>query len=132
LAVTVEQDIAERIAAARLRLRFDKVVLRLVGRLKASLADMVPEGQAVIFTVTAPIKVPGRTAAALERLVRDGLPDGHTPDIIHGTIHGNQVRLRRVTGLAAGRPKVVGFVHNPDPNADLILSLAEQRLRETD
>lgn len=128
--MTIEEEIVTRIAAAKLRLRFDKAVLRLVGRLKTSLADIVPEGQTVIFTVTAPIKAPGRTAAALERLARDGLPAGDAQDIIHGTILGNQVRLWRVTGLAASMPRVLGFVHNPDSDANLILALAEQRLRE--
>ena len=117
----IEQEIIEQIKAAGLRLRFDKVVVRLAAHMKAALADLVPEGEAVIFTVTAPIRVPGKTALALEKLARDGSPGGE--------INGNQVRLRRVTGLAPGTPKVLGFVHNPDSDAGLILALAEARLQ---
>jgi hypothetical protein len=40
----VEREIIARLRAAKLRLRFDKVALRLVGRLKAALASVVPEG----------------------------------------------------------------------------------------
>jgi hypothetical protein len=121
---TIEREIAERITAANIRLRSDKSVLRLVNGLKATLAEVVPEGQAVIFTVTAPIKRRAKTAAALESLVRGGLPSGE----VRNTIQDNQVRLRRVTGLPAHMPKVIGFVHNPESDAGLILALAESRL----
>lgn len=120
----VEQEITDRIAAAKLRLRFDKVALRLINGLKAVLAETVREDQAMIFTVTAPIKLPAKTAAAVEALVRDGLPAGE----VHKMIHGNQIRLRRIAGVPAEMPRVVGFVHNPESNPDLILALAEARL----
>ena len=42
----IELEITERIAAAKIRLRFDKSVVRLVDSLKATLAEVVPEGQA--------------------------------------------------------------------------------------
>ncbi|HEX4198705.1 MAG TPA: hypothetical protein VHZ26_14810 [Caulobacteraceae bacterium] len=120
----IERTIAEQAAAAKLRLRFDKSVVRLVGGLKAALDGVVPEDQTVVFTVTAPIKVRAKTAAALESLVRGGLPDGE----LRSVIHGNDVRVRRVTGVSAGMPRVLGFVHNPESDADLILALAEARL----
>ena len=118
----IEQEIIQRCAAAKLRLRFDKVVLRLVGNLKNSLADFVPEGQAVIFTVTAPIKLPAKTIAALDTLLRG--------DFSGGEVQGNQVLARRLTGVAADRPRVLGFVHNPESDAGHILDLAEARLHE--
>ena len=55
----LEREIAALAAAAKLRLRFDKVMVRLAGQLKAALGGSVPDGEAVIFTVTAPIKLPG-------------------------------------------------------------------------
>lgn len=122
----IEQQIAERIRDAKIRLRFDRVVVAVVSRVRAALANAIPESQAVIFTLTAPIKLPARTAAALESLVRDGLPDGEH----RGTVHGNGVRVRRLTGLPRHRPKLLGFVHNPESDAGLILALAEARLRE--
>jgi hypothetical protein len=120
----IEREIAEHIAAAKIRLRSDKSVLRLVNSLKAALAEVVPEGQAVIFTVTAPIKRRAKTAAALESLVRSGLPSGE----VRNTIQDNEVRLIRVTGVAAHVPRVIGFVHNPESDAGLILALAESQL----
>jgi len=115
---------AQRLAASKVRLRFDKVVVRLVSSLKAALAEVVPEGEAVIFTVTAPIRRSAKTGAAIEALVRAGLPGGE----VSVTIEGNQVRLRRVTGVPAHRPRVVGFVHNPESDAGFILNLVESQL----
>ena len=121
---TIERKMAQRLAAAKVRLRFDKVVVRLVDGLKAALAEVVPEGEAVIFTVTAPIRRSAKTRAAIEALVRAGLADGE----VRETIEGNQVRLRRVTQIPAQRPRVVGFVHNPESDAGLILNLVESHL----
>ena len=120
----IERDIAELAARANLHLRFDRVVLRVVGVLQANLTDFVPEGQAVLLTVTAPIRRPAKTAAALERLVRGGLSGGEIRD----TIEGNEIRLRRVTGVSVPMPRVLGFVHNPESDAGLLLDLAESRL----
>lgn len=123
---TIEREIAARIRDAKIRLRFDRVVVAVVGRVKAALATVIPEGEAVIFTLTAPIELPAKTAAALESLVRDGLPDGEH----RGIVHGNGVRVRRLAGVSKHMPKVLGFVHNPASDAGLILALAEARLRE--
>lgn len=123
-AVTVEREIVERIAAAGLRLRFDKVALRLVASVKAILAGTVPENNTIVFAVTAPIRLPAKTAAELESMVRGGLSGGE----IRGLVHGNGVQIRRVTGVPLCMPRVIGFVHNPELDADLILALAESRL----
>jgi hypothetical protein len=120
----IEREIAEGAKAAKIRLRFDKAVLRLVDGLKASLAGVVPEEETVIFTVTAPIRLRAKTAAAMEDLMRGGLPGHETQRIIHG----NCVRVRRVTGVATNMPRIIGFVHNPESDADVILALAESRL----
>ena len=48
---TFEREIIARLGAAKLRLRFDKVALRLVGGLKAALA--LPVGRLVKSTVAA-------------------------------------------------------------------------------
>ena len=37
------------------RLRFDRVALGLVGRLQAALSAFVPDGEAIVVTVTAPL-----------------------------------------------------------------------------
>lgn len=122
----VEREIVERIAAVKLRLRFDKVVLRLVSRLKAALAEVVQEDQTVIFTVAAPIRLPAKTSAALESVVRSGLSGGE----LDGVIQGNPVQIRLVRGVQSSMPRVVGFVHDPESSASLILVLAESCLLE--
>jgi hypothetical protein len=124
----VEQEILARLKAAKLKLRFDRVVVRLVSDVKTALADVVPQRQAVLFAVVAPIKLPAKTIAALVNLARDCPPDGERREVLHG----NSVRLRRLTGVAPHMPKTLGFVHNPDSDAALILDLAATRLREGD
>ncbi len=121
---TVEREIIARLGAAKLRLRFDKVALRLVGGLKAALASVVPEGETVVFTISAPIRLPAKTAVALDHLLRDGPTDGERREIVHG----NEVRARRLKGVPKHMPKVLGFVHSLESDAGAILALAEARL----
>ena len=116
--------------SAKPRLRFDKVVLRLIGGLQAALREAVPDGQAVMLTVTAPIRLPGKTAAALESRIRDRLARRSARAEIAETIHGNRVRVRIVTGVPAKSSKVIGFVHNPETDAEMLLNLAQSLLQE--
>lgn len=120
----VEREIHERAAAARIRLRFDKSVQRLLDGVKTALADAIPDGEAIIFIVTAPIRRRAKTAAAIEALVRGGLSGGES----RSTIEGNRVQIRRVAKVPAGRPKVLGFVHNPESDVDALLALAAAHL----
>ena len=125
----IERDIIKQIAAAKIGLRSDKSVLRLVNGLKVALAEAAPEGQTIVFTVTAPIRRRAKTAAALESLVLAGLAIGK---VVRDTIHDNQVRLRRLTRVLPCMPKVIGFVHNCETDAELILALARSRLLARD
>ena len=52
--------------AAKPRLRFDKVATRLTERLQATLGETVPNGMTVSLTITAPIRLPSKTAASPE------------------------------------------------------------------
>jgi len=122
----VEREVIARLRAAKLRLRFDKVALRLVGGLKAALADVVPEGQTVLFTITAPIRLPGKTALALEAMMRSAAPGAERREIVHD----NEIRTLRLTGVPRHMPKVLGFVHSAESDAGAILTLAEARLLE--
>lgn len=124
----LEREIGEKARAARLKLRFDKVVRRLGGELKAALAGVMPDGQSVVITVTAPIKLPAKTAETVENIVRDGLAHGE----ICATIHGNQVRVRRIADVAANMPKVLAFVHNVESDAGQLLDIAEASLLQRD
>ena len=76
------------------RLRFDRVALRLVGGLQAALSEFVPDGEAVVLTITAPIRLPSKTAAALESKIRDCLARRSAQVEVKDTIYGNQIRVR--------------------------------------
>ena len=109
-------------------MRFDRVVLRLFEDLQAALRDAIPQGQTVIVTVTAPIKLPGRTALALEDRIRRDLarkPTGRS----RATIHGNGIRLHWLADIPAGMPKLVGLVHNRDTDPAIILEVTEALIR---
>lgn len=125
----IKSGIAGSDGPAKVRLRFDKVVLRLVGGLRDALSDAVPDGQAVIVTVTAPIRLPGKTAEALESMIRAALARRSVGIDVRETIHGNQIRVRLVKGAAGERPKVIGFVHNPDSDPDVVLRLTQSLLQ---
>jgi hypothetical protein len=120
----LEREIIEELKAAKLRLRFDKVASRVVGRLKAAFASVVPEGDTVVFTITAPIRLPGKTALALEKTAL-GAPNAERREIVHD----NEVRILRLTGTPNGAPRVLGFVHTAESDASAIIALAEARLR---
>jgi hypothetical protein len=122
----VETEIAESIRAANTRLRFDKVVQRLSKHLKAALMSLVPDGQSVIVTISAPISRPAETAAVLERHFSDRRPDRE----IQISIHGNHVRVLPVSRVPADMPKVVVLVHNPESDPRSILAIAKSRLLE--
>jgi hypothetical protein len=114
--------------AAKLRLRFDKVATGLIERLRAAAAGTVPDGTTVLLTVTAPIRLDSKTGAALEEdiqaLARRKSPGRDREE----TIHGNRVRLRLVRTGSARTPKLLGFVHNPDTDAELLLNVASELL----
>jgi hypothetical protein len=111
-------------AASPLRLRFDKVARALVERVRGAVRDLVPESKTLIFTVTAPIRLPSKTAAALEDKIRDALARRPARLEIKDSIHGNHVRIWLVPSTASRAPKVMGFVHNPETDPKLVLAMA--------
>jgi hypothetical protein len=112
--------------SAKQRLRFDRVALELLRRLQTGLQESVPDGKTVVLAVTAPIRQSGKTAAGLEDKIKDGLARRTTLNL-KGTIEGNAVRARLMKG---GNPKVIGFVHNPDPKSDVLLDLTQSVLEQ--
>jgi hypothetical protein len=120
---TLKHRIAGHGGLAPPRLRFDRVALRLVRRLQAALCHSVPDGKTLIVTITAPIRVPGKTAAALEDKIRAGLARRSAPVVTEQTIHGNQIRVRLVKAGSDRAANVIGLVHNPDPDPDALLDI---------
>jgi len=114
--------------AAKPGLRFDKVATRLIQRLETALGETVPEGMTVLLTITALIRLPSKTAAALEdkiqTLLRRGWPGRDEKD----TIHGNRVHIRFWRGESKRAPKLIGFVHNADSDPLLLLNMTGELL----
>jgi hypothetical protein len=108
------------------RLRFDRVAIGLVRRVQASLSPSVPDGKTVIVTVTAPIRQDSRTGTALEDRIRELLAARRSE--LTATIHGNRIRVRALDGGARGTAKLIGFVHNPTPDAALLFDVTRSML----
>lgn len=115
-------------SAAKPRLRFDKVATRLMERLQATLGETVPDGMTVLLTITAPICLPSKTAAALEDKIRTllgrGLPGRDEKD----TIHENRVQIRLMRDESERAPKMIGFVHNSESDPLLLLDMTRELL----
>jgi hypothetical protein len=116
--------IADRGGPTKPRLRFDRVALRFVRRLQETLSASVPDGRTLILTITAPIRVPAKTAAALEDNIRTYLARQSARREAKDTIHGNQIRVRLVKDESRRTTKVIGFVHNSDSDPDVLFDLA--------
>lgn len=108
-------------------LRFDKVALGLVRRLREALDDAVPDGMTVIVTCTAPIRLAAKTEAALKEHVKTCLarPTARWA----GTIHGNETHIRLVKSGPRQAPKLIGFAHNPETDAETLLDAAQALLQ---
>jgi hypothetical protein len=113
---------------AKPRLRFDRVALRFVEGLQAALHEAVPDGKTLMLSVTAPIRLPAKTVAALEERIRSDLARQPGQVELRETIHGNHVRARLVKGGARGTSKVIGFVHNPEPEPGALMDIAQSLL----
>ena len=109
-------------------LRFDKVAVGLVERVRAAVSDAVPAGVTVGLTVTAPIRMDSKTSVALAEKIRMLLGQRRKSADATATIHGNRVRIRVFKSGSRSAPKVLGFVHNPDTDARLILDVVESIL----
>ena len=114
--------------AAKPRLRFDKVATRLIERLQAALGATVPDGTTLLLTITAPIRLASKTAAALEGKIQTILERELPSRDEKITIHGNRVQIRVLAGASKRAPKMIGFVHNPDSDPLLLLNTTSQWL----
>jgi hypothetical protein len=114
--------------AARPRLRFDKVATRLIDRLRTTFGGIVPDGTTVVLTVTAPIRVAAKTAAALEDRIHTLLERRSPGPNERATIHGNRVQIRVLRNRSERAPNFVGFVHNADSDPLLLLNMTSELL----
>jgi hypothetical protein len=114
--------------AAKPRLRFDKVATRLIDRLQATLGESAPDGMTVLLTVTAPIRLPSKTAAALEEKIQTLLGRGSPRRDEKDTIHGNRVQIRILRDESGRAPRMIGFVHNSESDPLRLLNMTRELL----
>jgi hypothetical protein len=114
--------------AAKPGLRFDKVATQLIERLRARLDESVPDGMTVLLTITAPIRLPSKTAASLEDKIQTLVGRGSPGPDEKGTIHGNRVQIRLLRDESKRAPKLIGFVHNSDSDPLLLLNMTRDFL----
>jgi len=117
--------------AAKPRLRFDKVATRLIKRLQATLGEVVPKEMTVLLTITAPIRLPAKTAASLEGKIQTLLGRGSPGRDEKVTINGNRVQIRLLKHKSERAPKLIGFVHNSDAEALPLLNMTSELLELT-
>ena len=110
------------------RLRFDRVALRLVDTLRTAFGGSVPDGQTVLVTITAPIRLPARTAAAIEEKIRKLLTTRAAPARLADTIHGNEVQVHLLKGGTGRTARLIGFVHNPESDPGILIDVARALL----
>jgi len=128
----IEKQIAEKIARAnglsvtKLGLRFDKVVVRLLGDLRTYVEQANVKEKTVFMTITAPIKLAVKTEYELEAKIKDFLDSKNRIRDRSITIFQNEVRLRIVESSSKQSDKFVGLVHNPGTDSKLLLDLATQ------
>lgn len=123
-----DKALAEQIAqangttVARLGLRFDKVVLRLMENLRHALDGEVPARTMVTMTMTAPIKLPAKTEQETLAHILDLLQRKKSASNL--TIFENSISIRTITNTQDTRG-FLGFVHNPDVEAHHLLNMIE-------
>ena len=126
----MNQRLLERLRLAKRGLRFDQVALRFIERLQIALEEAVPPGKTLIVMVTAPIRLPAKTAAALAEKIPNFLTQSSKRRELRDTINGNEVRARLVTGVVRGQSRVMTFVHNPDADSEGLLNTTQSLLAQ--
>jgi len=105
------------------RLRFDRVAQRVVRSLQEALVSVPSDKTALVVTVTAPIRLPGRTVGELGASLHRSLIRNFDKMVC-----GNRVRARLVRRDVEGGPRVIVFIHNPEPAPTGLFKLVEASL----
>jgi hypothetical protein len=115
--------------AAGPRLRFDRVAIGLVERVRSAVAEFAPIGAIVLFAVTAPIRLPAKTAAAIETKIRHLFGSRRAARIEDkSTMHGNGIFISIDKTGSRSAPVVLGFVHNPETDAGQLFKTTRNEL----
>jgi hypothetical protein len=111
------------------RLRFDRVVVGLLGRLRAALTERVPQGATAVVTITAPIRLASRTGAILEEMIGALLRARSASRPLRKTVNGNQIRVQILRSGGTSTSPLAGFVHNRDSDPGVLFDLTRALLR---
>jgi hypothetical protein len=114
---------------AKLGLRFDRVVIGVLGDLRSFVEVATPETLSVLVTISAPIRLPAKTVSDLKTNITARLAAGSRQADSSIILHGNSIRIRLLERSAKVRTRLIGFVHNPGTAAERLLDLAEDWLR---
>jgi len=130
----IEKQIADSIASVnglrvtKLGLRFDRVVVGLIGNLRTYVEQVNLNERAVLLAITAPIKLPAKTEHELKRQIKALLDSGILGQDRRITIFQNKVCLRIVERSSKQAINFVGLAHNPGSDVEMLLKLAAQWL----
>jgi hypothetical protein len=126
--------VALRPQAARARrpakptLRLDRVALGLVSRVRTAIQGQVPDERTIVVTITAPIRLAAKTAAALaSRIPSRASGRARVERSLH-RIHGNRIQVWILPGGVGTTSKLVGFVHNPDVDPRIFIEVTRALL----
>lgn len=111
------------------RLRFDRVVVGLLRRLRAALSERVPRGATAVVTITAPIRLASRTAATLEEMIGRPVRARFARQPLRKTVHGNRIRIQIMRSSGTSTSALAGFVHNGDSDPGILFDLTRALLR---
>ncbi len=112
-----QAGIAQGDLGTMVNLRFDRVVIELIGNVRGAVEAAIPDSHWVMFTTTAPIRKPSRVEAVLVATLREQLALGQAPVEHVETFEGNDLRVRLLPNRPGKAPRLMGFVHNPTPRA---------------
>jgi hypothetical protein len=134
----VERELAQAILAtdslstSKLGLRFDRVVVAVLSKLRSFADTAAPKDVAVLVAITAPILLPAKTVEDLQRDIGE-LLSGRGPACDRtATLRGNDTRLRLVARVPERSPRLIGFVHNRGSAPETLFALAERWLHASD
>ena len=134
----VEKELAQAIlatgnlSASKLGLRFDRVVVAVLSKLRSFVDSAAPKDVAVLVAITAPILLPAKTREDLQRDIGELLSGRGPAGDRTATLRGNDTRLRLVARVPERGPRLIGFVHNRGPTPEALFNLAERWLHVSD
>ncbi len=116
----------KKISIATLGLRFDRVVIRLIDDLHQFADKAVPLGTTVLVAMTAPIRLPSKTASELCGSISAMAVGVTMTRDKHVDINGNKALIRVLRHSNERTPKLLGAVHNKTVDPRIILNAIEE------